>query len=138
MSLVLQPRYSRRILYTSNVIWLSILASVLYEIYTCTLLTLLVWITSVMYWSHPVKGLRRTLDMACTAVSLAYHFYLASTAYQQMMYFTIVTIGISFYLLARISDDQNCSSFYHCIMHLCGNISNLVLYSSIHQRNIDR
>jgi hypothetical protein len=132
MILILQPEYSRRIVLISHVIWISILTSASYGLYFCSLLALTVWATSQIYWSYPVKGLRRSLDMACASASLIYHFGLSiSSLTKPQLYLSLLAVALSFYFLARRAQNQNYSSFYHCLMHIFGNISNLVLYSSL-------
>jgi hypothetical protein len=116
MTLILEPKFSKRILITSHLIWISIATSYLNQLYFCTFLTTLVYVTSLAYWSHPVKGFRRSVDMVCAATGFLYHFLLSTSSQRQLLYFAIVAIGLAFYLMARSSKNQNHSSFYHCCM----------------------
>lgn len=128
MTLVLPPQFSRRILFVAQFIWLSIITAITYELYFCALVCFTVWVTSINYWSHPTKGIRRTIDIICASLGFLYHLVLAYGSLYQVQYYMVVLTGFSLYYLARQSNDQNCSSMFHCGLHICGNISNIILY----------
>ncbi|KAI8911568.1 hypothetical protein EDD86DRAFT_202727 [Gorgonomyces haynaldii] len=132
MKRILEPQYAIRIWRISHLCWLSILSSAFYGFYFCTFCASVVYLTSLNFWRNPVFGFRRNLDIFCVVTGLSYHFYLALSLEQPFMYMIIVLIGISFYLKARQTPTQDWSSFYHCIMHICGNLSNVILYKSLY------
>lgn len=133
--LVLPPQYSQRILAVSYIMLISAATAAVYELYWCCLCALSVFTTSQVYWRHPIKGIRRLLDMAVSALSLFYHMFLAWTRVDSRLwraaYFLAVFCGVSCYLVARQTKSKDASSALHCALHVFGNISNVILYSSL-------
>ena len=133
--LVLPPHYSSRIVNISYLMLVSLATSLFRTLYLCSLCTLAVFITSQLYWRHPTKGRRRLLDMIISASSLLYHimlatFYVPNPA-SQIAYFGAVLIGVGCYLIARHLKCKDMSSRLHCLLHIFGNVSNVILYNSL-------
>jgi hypothetical protein len=132
------PTFGRRMYRTSYLILLSSYSAWYNNLVVCLALSLLVFITSVMYWSNPTNGWKRKLDMTCVMVSLIYQLcYLALwldlEAY--LAYLACITLMALYYGMARyygrVLLDYDMSSRYHVGVHIVGNISNLVLYDAL-------
>jgi hypothetical protein len=106
-----------------------------------------VFLTSVNYWRRPIYGWRRNLDMGYVAAALTYQNYRAYHAYYYTMnlehsfallYYALMLFGIgcypaSIYLYKK--KDLWRSTYVHCLLHIVGNIANMVLYSGLGGRN---
>jgi len=131
------------ILYPSqyHILWRSSWCSLIggsYAIYTQhyghAVACYVVLITSLHYWQYPTpSSWSRFLDTTCVRIALAYHFLTAYSMSNAIPYYIIVSMGlVSFQLgLELYKRDYWWASVYaHMMVHVLGNISNIVLYSS--------
>jgi len=120
-----------------NMAYLSLVAS-LYAIYQQQYIFACcpggVFVTSICYWSKPTFDTpRRYIDIVYVSSSLVYQIYRAYYSQYMVIYYTIVLCAVSFYPLGYYYYYRNRyweSTYAHCTLHILGNISNLVLYSS--------
>jgi hypothetical protein len=132
--LVLPPQFSRRIFFVSHLTLFSSLLAGYLEVYDCACLALLVYLTSVNYWRLPTKGFRRTFDMCAVAVGFAHHLYRALLdSSVHVIYVVLFSLCVFCYGKARqrSSHSKDESSWWHCGIHVFGNVGNVVLYLSI-------
>ncbi|OQS01093.1 hypothetical protein ACHHYP_01839 [Achlya hypogyna] len=130
--LVLPPQYSARLFRSSFLTVASVYSAAQNELWDCCFLTLLVLLTSINYWRHPVHGWRRNVDMLAVFCGMSYHLYTAlyvPSAQHQLLYYVFVLQVFGCYFKARSSSDKNISSKWHMTMHVVGNIANCLLYS---------
>jgi hypothetical protein len=94
-----------------------------------------VLITSLNYWRYPVNpSWSRFVDMICVKLALAYHLITAYSMSNRIPYYIIIGTGLSSYQLGveLYKRDYWWASVYaHAMVHVLGNISNIVLYSSV-------
>lgn len=116
----------------------SIVSATYNELPDNALLACLVLFSSVNYWRHPVVGARRTFDMLCACGSLAYQCCYTSWKTSERArhtYWATVLAGGSCYLVGRYFSFTrkmyNVSSSLHVMLHVFGNIGNVVLYDSL-------
>lgn len=128
--LILPPEFSQRIVFISYLMLVSMSVAFLYELYSCCCCAFSVFLSSQMYWRHPVKGLRRNLDIFISISSLAYHVFLSFWSSAQGLYLLCVFMGVGCYLSARQTKSKDTSSLLHCLLHFFGNVSNVVLYTT--------
>ena len=138
LKLILPPQYSRRILYTSFLSLASVGSAAYNDCRGCVVCAAMVMLTSLNYWRHPVFGIRRNLDMAVCAASLSYQLGLAAHSVEpapRNAYFLTVVAGIGCYGCSRFFSfaygDKNTASKFHCLLHVAGNVGNLILYDSL-------
>ncbi|EQC36274.1 hypothetical protein SDRG_06379 [Saprolegnia diclina VS20] len=133
-TLVLPPQYSGRLFKSSFLTVASVVTAAQYELWACCGLTLLVFLTSVNYWRHPVHGWRRNLDMLAVFCGMSYHLYTARfvpSGHHQLVYYGLALQIFVCYFKARSSHDKDAASKWHMTMHLVGNIANCLLYMVI-------
>jgi hypothetical protein len=130
--LVLPPNYAK-ILW--NVSWLS-LASAVYAChrgyYDLAIVPGGVWITSINYWRKPDYSWRRYVDMGYVHTALVYQLLRAHNSEHQRIYYTVLAIGCVFFPLGvyfHKKMDVRKSTWCHGMVHLLGNVSNVILYS---------
>ena len=131
--LVLPPDQSE---FLWNLSWLS-LASGIYGItrghYNLVGVPIGVWITSINYWRAPDYGWRRYADISFVHVSLSYHLFLSLRAEYRYQYWVCLGAAITFYPLGcYLHSKKNgrwLSTLCHGMVHILGNISNVILYS---------
>lgn len=128
---VLQQKYANRIYNTSHLILSQVYVAYLNNLLYCGFLALAVYLTSLNYWRYPIRGWRRNLDMVTAGIALSFHIFMAIKHSAPNTYLGLVGLGILAYSMARQSNSQNVSSALHCFMHICGNLSNLVLYTHL-------
>ncbi|KAF0723712.1 hypothetical protein AaE_009846 [Aphanomyces astaci] len=95
-------------------------------------MTLLVLLTSLNYWRHPIHGWRRNMDISAVFFGFAYHIYRSlwcASSSHQVVYYGFVLKTLYCYSQARAAPNKDVSSRWHMTMHLVGNIGNLVLYA---------
>lgn len=128
---VLPPRYSTRLFRSSFTTCFSVALAAQYELWTCAAFALLVLLTSINYWRHPVHGWRRNVDMLAVFVGMSYHIYYSTFCpdrMYQMLYMLLVSKTAYCYSRARKSPNQHESSAWHCAVHIVGNVANMFLY----------
>ena len=132
ITLVLPYKYSKRIYYISYLTFTSIFTSLYLKLYDFSLLTILVLLTSLNYWKHPVNNWRRTLDMYIVIMSFLYtmnkSIYGNIYNRHRQVYYLCNLLGICFYTLARKNKCKHKSSLYHCGIHVISNVGNIILY----------
>ena len=136
--LILPPQYSRRILYASTLMVPSIASAYYNKLPDNTFLAALVLGSSLNYWRYPVHGIRRQVDMVCAIGSLGYQCFYTSwrtSTNARHTYWATVAAGGTCYLIGRYFTFTrgwyNVSSAMHCMLHLFGNLGNLILYDSL-------
>lgn len=97
-----------------------------------------IFLTSLNYWRFPViNSMRRYMDIFCVLFGITYQINYASIYLPLQycrIYFTLLSISLSFYPLSRYCHSLNFlwfSTYLHCLLHLFGNISNIFLYSHL-------
>ena len=94
-----------------------------------------VFVTSVLYWWHPDYSWRRYIDMAMVKSGIAYQVYRAQSSPRAITYYIILGGGIWFYFLGCHYYKRKKlwhSTYSHTMLHILGNISNIILYSSFY------
>ena len=131
-------KFSRRIYLTSYLILVSIYSAWYNNLLSCLALSILVFTTSVLYWSNPINSWRRNLDITCVSIALIYQvFYLSwwLEMRSRLVYLTNVIFVLFCYGMARyhgrVKLEYDMASRYHMGVHLFANISNLVLYDAL-------
>jgi hypothetical protein len=98
-----------------------------------------VFITSLLYWRNPKKNCIRTIDMVTVVISVLYHLRRSivllplKNRYPFLLLGTILLYPTSWYFYN--SKKYWLSIYFHAIMHICGNLSNLYLYDQINKGN---
>ena len=131
------PRDQANFMYT--IAWLSFpsgIYAITQNYYDLALVPLGVWITSLTYWKKPTYGWRRNLDMIYVVSGLCYQLYRSLDAENRNAYIIILSVGVIFYPISNIILPNSAwlSTIAHSMVHILGNISNLVLYSGNIQR----
>jgi hypothetical protein len=94
-----------------------------------------VFLTSLNYWRYPTQSSwSRFLDTTCVQIALAYHILTAYSMSNAIPYYIITATGLATYQLGieLYKRDYWWGSVYaHMMVHVFGNISNMILYSSV-------
>lgn len=125
-----------------NLLWRSSWCSLIsgcYAIYTQhyshAIPCYVVLLTSLNYWHYPVQtSWSRFLDITCVKLALAYHLITAYSMSNAIPYYIITATGLATYQLGvelYKRDYWRASVYAHVIVHVLGNISNMILYSSV-------
>lgn len=131
---VLPPRYSKRLFRSSFAACLSVFTAAHHELWACAAVALLVLLTSLNYWRHPVHGWRRTMDMTAVFAAILYHVYCSTFCEDrryQLFFLLFVAKAAFCYSKARQSANKDTSSAWHCGIHIAGNVGNMVLYTGL-------
>ena len=86
-----------------------------------------------MYWSNPTYSWRRTLDMSWVQLLIWTHLWVALGSSQVILYVLIQILGAISYFVSWMFLRQGHSwagTFTHALIHLCANVSLLLLYTS--------
>lgn len=91
-----------------------------------------VYVNSINYWRHPVKGIRRNLDICSTVIGLVINIFEArfstnATPYYAITFVACLMYPLSYYFYWR--KQYIIATFIHSMLHIFGNIGNLYLYS---------
>jgi hypothetical protein len=101
--------------------------------YDLALIPLGVWFHSIRHWIRPHKHSReRMYDVSFAWFGLFYQLYRAYDAENRNIYYGVVAIGglcypLSFYF--QIQNKVRLSTYIHSMVHILGNVSNIILYS---------
>ena len=91
-----------------------------------------VWITSLNYWRKPNYSWRRYVDIGYVHLGLMYQILRAKDSQHQRIYYTILAIGCGFFpfgIYFHKKIDLPTSTWCHVMVHVLGNVSNVILYS---------
>jgi hypothetical protein len=124
-----------------NLLWQSSWCSLIggsYAIYTQhynhAIACYVVLLTSLNYWQYPTQNSwSRFLDMTCVKLALAHHLITAYSMSNGILYYIIIGTGLASYQLGveLYKRDYWWASVYaHAMVHILGNIGNVILYSS--------
>ena len=96
-----------------------------------------IFITSQLYWRNPVfYSTRYYIDVYCVKICLFYNIvtvYRYYNFYQKLIYYSIVLSGVSCYGISNKycrEDNVKLATFFHCMLHLLGNVGNIYLYNN--------
>lgn len=130
--LVLTPQYSNLIYKVCYLLFITCLYGFYQQKYDLAAILFCGFLTSVNYWRNPTFGLRRKIDMTAVPIGLIYHAIRAYNSQYYFAYYTINSIGVLFYPASWYFYKNKYywySTYLHCMVHIFGNISFLVLYS---------
>jgi hypothetical protein len=91
-----------------------------------------VFLTSINYWRYSDYSWRRYVDMIYVKLALIYQIYRAYNAEYCKLYYLILFITMLFYPLGIYFYKRKLywySVYAHSMIHILGNISNIILYS---------
>jgi len=114
--------------------WCSLISS-LYGLYHYRWIAILPWFvfcSSINYWRNPIShSPRRYADIATVFACITTQVYWSQHKENFVPYLQITIIGISFYPIARILSYNGLiwpSVIVHSMLHITGNIANVVLH----------
>ena len=90
-----------------------------------------VLITSILYWRYPTYSWRRTLDIYYVRLALLYQITKTYHAENFNLYLVSILLTVCFHPLSNYFYNKNklwLSTYCHSMIHLFGNISNIILY----------
>lgn len=102
------------------------------EHYDLALVPFGVFLTSVNYWRHPTYGWRRNVDMFYVIAGLSWQIHRSTGFENGNLYCVLLFTAMSFYPLSLRVHTRSMwlSTIFHSMIHIMGNVSNIVLYSS--------
>lgn len=92
-----------------------------------------VWLTSLLYWSHPVDGWRRRLDMGWAAFGVLYQssWAISNADHANLPYFALLGLALACYPMGHYYHNRGntwAGCYWHSGLHIFGNLSNVALY----------
>jgi hypothetical protein len=93
-----------------------------------------IFLNSINYWRKPIRGFRRNFDILTNIITLLYgSYYVYGLHNNHLYYYCVLSIKINFALswFVYSINRYKLSVFLHCLVHLSGNIGNLLLFSDI-------
>jgi len=136
--LVLEPQYSNFIYKTSYLLSITSLYGFYQQKYDLAAILFCGFLTSVNYWRNPTFGLRRKIDMTAIPIGLIYHALRAYKSQYYYSYYALNSMCVLFYPISCYFYNKKYywgSTYLHCMVHIFGNASFLVLYSGKLERN---
>ena len=103
----------------------------------CGFCAVLIMLTSVNYWRHPVVGVRRTLDMVSSVGCFFYQLHASASAPKgACATYCGASAGIlGSYGIARhynfVRNNQLVACRWHLMVHGCTGVGSLVLYDAL-------
>lgn len=126
------PKHSRIIWSASWLFLLTALYAVIQRHYDLAIGPAGIFITSINYWRHPVKGLRRNIDIAFVWLATGYQLTRALTAQHSILFYAGYAIAFTCYPISNhllYKQRHFESALLHACLHLVSNVSNMVLFS---------
>jgi len=127
---ILPKTHSR---YLWRISWISLLSAfyaIYRKYYDLAVVPFGVFLTSINYWRHPDYSWRRYIDIGYVHVALFYQIYRAYGSENMLAYYAILVFGVLFFPVGVYFTDISpwISTLLHGMVHIIGNISNMVLY----------
>jgi len=97
--------------------------------YDLAVVPFIIFCTSVNFWRRPEHGLRRNIDIICVQIGMWYQIFRAYNAENMMIFYIVYFIGCSFFVLSRFQKCVWISTLCHMMVHILGNVGNVLLYS---------
>lgn len=100
--------------------------------YTYGSIPVSVGLTTILFWSHPINGWRRWLDIAVSVGGAVVLLSNATGAENRVPYYTLKAAAISCYPLGHYCYNRGFAwggMLWHGGIHILGNLANVVLYS---------
>ena len=91
-----------------------------------------VFLTSINYWRHPIYGWRRNVDICYVGSSLIYQCVRAYHSQYRFLHYLTMGLAMTCYPIGRYhynNGEKWHSAYYHSMIHVIANISNIILYS---------
>mmetsp|Transcript_48381 Transcript_48381/g.89081 ORF Transcript_48381/g.89081 Transcript_48381/m.89081 type:complete len:198 (-) Transcript_48381:61-654(-) len=94
-----------------------------------------VWLTSINHWRNPMsKSWRRYIDISYVYAACSYQGLRAYGAANANQYYSAIATGILFFILSsivheKLPDFRWCSALLHAMVHVMGNLGNVLLYT---------
>ena len=133
-STTILPKEQYSILYKASYM---ALAASLYGVYRqhyhVAIVPASIFLTSINYWRHPDYSWRLQLDLAVVRTMVAYQHLMAWRMEQAIPYYVCAALMIVFYMFGHHNFNKKnywAFTYFHFMVHLSGNIGNVVLYSS--------
>lgn len=117
--------------YMSWIILITIGTALYYRYYDFAILTTLVLITSLLYWSSPTYSWRRNLDIIVVQIALWWHMYRAIGAANMIPYFTLVGVGVLAFIGGWLFFNVGSTwagTLSHMVLHIAFNAAHVILY----------
>jgi hypothetical protein len=130
---ILQYEQYILIYYVSYLSLISFIYAIIQQHYNMCMVPLGVFITSINYWRKPDYSWRRYIDIFYVSCCLIYQIIKSYNSEYGLLYCIVVFIGIMFFPLGNYLSDKKLywlSTYAHIMVHIIGNISNIILYSS--------
>jgi hypothetical protein len=118
-----------------NLAWLSFISGVYAIIkghYSLAPVPFGVWLTSLLYWRNPEpQSLLRYTDIMYVFTALSYQMWRSIGAQYANMYWIVMAITVSFYPAGVFINSTSSwlGTFCQGVVHIGGNIGNMILYS---------
>jgi hypothetical protein len=130
--LIVPKTHANYLFWTSCLTFISGLYGLYKKQYNFAILPLGIFVASINYWVHPVNNWRRYLDISYASFALITHSILAYGLPNFNYYIIILSLSclcypVSFYFQEKFLP---LSTFSHSLIHIGGNIANIILYSN--------
>lgn len=129
---LLVPKTHANYLWTTS--WLSLISSI-YALKKghqhLVIVPFSVYCSSLLHWQHPTQSWRRALDITVCNSALFYQLYQAQNASHKLPYYFTTALAAAFYPLSLYfykKRQTKLATFSHSLLHICGNLSNFILY----------
>ena len=127
-----QPKHSRIIWSASWLFLLTALYATTQGHYDLAICPAGIFATSINYWRHPVRGMRRNIDIGVVWMATGYQLTRALTAQHGIVFYLGYAIAFSCYPISNhyLSKNRHLeSALLHAGLHLFSNISSIILFS---------
>ena len=89
-----------------------------------------VWLSSLLFWKHPVNNWRRLLDILLVRGCFSYQMYKSFQLNRELVFIPVSMIGLgSYYTGCHFYNKGNywISTYCHLSLHIFANIGNFIL-----------
>ena len=124
---------TRIILYATQLCWVSMAGAVYFNQTHLLWITACVYATSVNYWRHPVKGLRRNVDICTVHATCTFTMHTSFQVHSAwfVAYWLCIAVGLVCYETGKRLADTRRATVSHTCTHVCANAGNLCLYAGL-------
>ena len=118
-----------------------ILSAFYYDMPLSGVLGLILFVTSLNYWKHPIRdSIERKMDVVCVHIIIPYQYYLSLFTTNTILSTGFMTAGILMYPLSNYMQTTNrirWSALCHCLLHILISIGLCFMYKNYYAQGKD-
>lgn len=131
--MIVEQKHARQFIKISFLSMVPTCLSYYYGIYDIMVMIIIVFLTSINYWRHPIYGWRRNMDISAVVSGVFYQFYRNQDCNHKLSVYSMIGVGTCSYLSScyYYNKRRYLSIILHCGVHISANIALVFLITGL-------